>query len=125
MGSKIGKSSLKVLDWTPFYIRNFWEKNVVNIGLSGGFIEPLESTGIGLISTGAWEFLSRIKTRNYDQHDIDLYNANMKAFFENSIDFVKCIILDQNKKVSSGYGLNRIINLHQLWNGLQMTLRMR
>lgn len=85
---RLEKGSLKVLDWTPFYIRNFWEKNVVNIGLSGGFIEPLESTGIGLISAGAWEFLRRIKTRNYDQHDIDLYNANMKAFFENSIDFV-------------------------------------
>ena len=76
------------MDWTPFYIRNFWEKNVVNVGLSAGFIEPLESTGIGLIAAGAWELLSRIKTRTYDDNDINLYNAKMTCFFENAVDFV-------------------------------------
>lgn len=85
---RLVKNHLKVLDWTPFYIRNFWEKNVVNIGLSAGFIEPLESTGIGLIAAGAWELLNRIKTRTYDDTDINLYNSQMTCFFENSVDFV-------------------------------------
>lgn len=86
--NRITKEDLKVLDWTPFYNKNFWEKNVVSVGLAAGFIEPLESTGIGLACAGAWELLNRIKTTEFDSHDIDYYNADMKCFFENCIDFV-------------------------------------
>jgi len=85
---RVDRDNLRVLDWAPFYNKNFWEKNVVNIGLSAGFIEPLESTGLALISAGAWELLNRLKTRFYDDNDITLYNAQMTCFFENSIDFV-------------------------------------
>lgn len=86
--NRILKEDLKVLDWTPFYNKNFWDKNVVSVGLSAGFIEPLESTGIGLACAGAWGILNRIKTTEFDDHDIDFYNADMKCFFENCIDFV-------------------------------------
>jgi len=85
---RVDRDNLRVLDWAPFYNKNFWEKNVINIGLSAGFIEPLESTGLALISAGAWELLNRLKTRFYDDNDITLYNAQMTCFFENSIDFV-------------------------------------
>ncbi|MGH8447262.1 MAG: tryptophan 7-halogenase, partial [Solimonas sp.] len=31
-----------------------WQRNCVAVGLSGGFVEPLESSGIGLIETAAY-----------------------------------------------------------------------
>ena len=46
------KEDLRTINWDPCRIGKFWEGNVINIGLSGGFIEPLESTGIGLIING-------------------------------------------------------------------------
>jgi tryptophan 7-halogenase len=85
---RIKESDLKVIDWTPYYNENFWHDNVVSIGLSAGFIEPLESTGIALIMEGIYQLAARIIDNNYTELDINLYNQTMKCFFEESIDFV-------------------------------------
>ena len=50
--NRISPENVRVIDWTPYYDRNQWDKNVVSIGLSAGFLEPLESTGIELIIQG-------------------------------------------------------------------------
>jgi len=39
----------------------FWQGNVAAIGLSGGFIEPLESTGIFLIEVGALQLMDSLQ----------------------------------------------------------------
>jgi tryptophan 7-halogenase len=86
--NRVSKDSLKVIDWTPYYHNNFWEHNVVCIGLSAGFIEPLESTGVALICAGIIELGEAIKGAFYNQQDISFYNIKMKCFFENAVDFV-------------------------------------
>ena len=47
---RVDRDSLKIIDWTPYYDRDIWQNNVISIGLSAGFIEPLESTGVALIT---------------------------------------------------------------------------
>ena len=78
----------KVLNWTPYYKKEFWKDNVVRIGLSAGFIEPLESTGLALITAGANQLLLALSGIGVTQHDIALYNALIQNFFEESIDFI-------------------------------------
>lgn len=85
---RIHRDNLKVIDWTPFYIENSWETNVVSIGLSAGFVEPLESTGISLIIKGIQTLEQRLRISYYNDADIELYNVMMKNYFENTIDFI-------------------------------------
>lgn len=86
--NRITKDNLKVIDWTPYYKNNIWEKNVVSIGLSAGFIEPLESTGVALIIIGIENLVQCISGRAYTDGQVQYYNNIMKNFFEDSIDFV-------------------------------------
>lgn len=86
--NRISKNKLKVIDWTPYYNKNMWHGNVVSIGLSAGFIEPLESTGVALIITGLEQMVFRLGIDYYTEQDIDIYNHTMIGYFEDCIDFV-------------------------------------
>jgi tryptophan halogenase len=98
--NRITKENLKVIDWTPYYNKNIWHENVVAIGLSAGFIEPLESTGIALIIAGIEQLTFALEARFYCDHHIQYYNLLMNNFFEDSIDFVSMHYSKSTRKES-------------------------
>jgi tryptophan halogenase len=95
--NRISKEDCKVLDWTPFYNEDMWSGNIVSIGLSAGFIEPLESTGIALITCGVAYLSNTMRTQYYAKEDVDFFNLQMKIMFEDCVDFVSMHYADNDR----------------------------
>jgi tryptophan halogenase len=71
------------------YRETQWIGNCVAIGLSAGFLEPLESSGIGLIETAAYLVGYLFPADGNLAPAARQFNELMKARFERVVDFLK------------------------------------
>jgi tryptophan halogenase len=68
--------------------RNSWVKNCVAIGLSSGFVEPLESTGIFFIQHGIEELVSHFPDKTFNENLIRNYNKIIAECIDGVRDFL-------------------------------------
>ncbi|NNC37236.1 MAG: tryptophan 7-halogenase [Hyphomonadaceae bacterium] len=85
-GAPIGTP--RQLRFTTGCREKFWEKNCIAVGLSSGFLEPLESTSIYLIQMGISRFISLYPDSSLSPVVRDEYNTQMRLLFDHVRDFI-------------------------------------
>ncbi|MEM9599858.1 MAG: tryptophan halogenase family protein [Pseudomonadota bacterium] len=78
----------KVLRFVTGHRKKFWNKNVVAIGLSAGFMEPLESTSIHLINTGIKKLMSMLSLDGISPAQETIFNRLTLSEYRRIRDFL-------------------------------------
>ena len=78
----------RVLKFQAGIRRKTWNRNCLAVGLSGGFLEPLESTSIHLIQVAIGHFLEMMPAKEIDPVDCDEYNRRIEIEFLRIRDFL-------------------------------------
>jgi len=65
-----------------------WDKNVVAIGLSSGFLEPIESTSIHMIQDAIQRLLDYFPDQGFSAADVEAFNRLSRFHYERTRDFI-------------------------------------
>ena len=90
LGHKI--DDVKSFKFDPGRLETSWNKNCYSVGLSQGFIEPLEATSIGSIIQQMFAFLMYLPSDDYKT-----CNRRVNDIFDNASDFVQAHYLTKNE----------------------------
>ena len=80
----------KQLSWTPGRYKRSWVKNCMAVGLSEGFLEPLDGSAL-ILSLG---FLTQVffpmfnKAMEFEGRDVNHYNDTVNSAFEHTRDYI-------------------------------------
>ncbi len=88
--SDVDKLSFRKLTFNPGYREKFWHKNCIAIGMSSGFIEPLEASALALIELSA-KILAKEMPANRAIMSISeqRYNQRFEYRWQRIIEFLK------------------------------------
>lgn len=106
-------------------VEKHWEKNCVAIGLSQGFIEPLEATALALSLETITRFMKHYENGSYSNKFEGVFNKEINAKFDGVRDYIVCHYKANQRKDTDYWrdnaantnlseSLNKI--LHLWWN---------
>lgn len=78
----------KVLSFVTGRREKFWHKNCVALGLSGSFMEPLESTSIHMVQSNLNKLFTLFPRQRIVDADVDEYNRQVAYEHEHVRDFL-------------------------------------
>ena len=89
-GLDVDTLDVRTITFDPGYRDTFWHRNCVAVGLSAGFVEPLEASALALIEQSAWAIATQLPR---DRRIMDVvasrFNAKMHYHWERIVEFLK------------------------------------
>jgi tryptophan halogenase len=85
---KVELENDRIIEYKTGYYEKQWIGNCVAIGLSSGFVEPLESTAIHTIIRQAF-YVTTFYNLNLNEYSIQTYNRKMKNIYTTIYDFIR------------------------------------
>lgn len=89
-GVAVDTLDIRTITFDPGYRDTFWHRNCVAVGLSAGFVEPLEASALALIEQSAWAIATQFPR---DRRIMDVvasrFNAKMHYHWERIVEFLK------------------------------------
>jgi tryptophan halogenase len=90
------------LKFTTGARRRQWVRNCIAVGLSGGFLEPLESTGIHLIQRAVLRLIRMLPLREISDSDVNEFNEQQLTDMMQIRDFL-ILHYKANERTDSGF----------------------
>ncbi|KPH94218.1 hypothetical protein AMS58_13005 [Pseudoalteromonas porphyrae] len=87
--SKDDKVKSLHLKWTPGRISNHWKKNCLALGLSQGFLEPLEAPMLNIIQQTCESFIACLEASNFSEHYMPAFNTSINQLIDGTRDYLQ------------------------------------
>lgn len=93
--------------------RRAWVNNVVSIGLSSCFLEPLESSGIYFIYAAINQLAKHFPDRRFNSALIDSFNREIEEMFDDTRDFIQAHFYYSPREDTPFWKANKELHLPQ------------
>lgn len=97
LGPQAAQANTRQLRMEIGHRPNMWSKNCLAVGLAGGFLEPLESTGIYLVEVALALFIDHLGSGPASPHLAQRFNKKMGQIYEELRDFIQMHYVTSNR----------------------------
>ena len=77
------------LHWSPGRLKNHWKNNCVAIGLSQGFLEPLEALMLNVIQLSIERFTDSYARGDFTDRHREGFNSQINGFIDGILDYLQ------------------------------------
>ncbi|WJG07888.1 tryptophan halogenase family protein [Aliiglaciecola sp. LCG003] len=92
-------------------VAKHWYKNCLAVGLSQGFIEPLEATALHLVQETIESFISAFQSGGFTEKHQNEFNQRINHRFDGIRDYIVCHY-KMNTRTDTAYWLDNAANQH-------------
>ena len=90
VGKQMDQLDVRRIKYTPGHREKFWEKNCVAVGLSAGFVEPLEASSILLVEISAFWIAEKLPNKKSGfAHCEKQFNTTFRYRWDTIVEFLK------------------------------------